>query len=813
MVSGPLADDHAVVVGISRYPRFVAEGVAENLRGPDHDALAVHDWLVDPQGGRLPPANVTLIRSADWAGAAEDEPQPASYRVQRALEALEERTRKRSGRRLYLYFSGHGFAPDLEEAAVYTAEASHRSPAHVYAHSWLRWFRKAQRFAESVLWVDACMNYQQSILAQEVTLREQVGQAVPGPAFIGVAAQTKSALELGMADGNVHGVFTWTLLLGLRGGAADERGRVTGRSLQDFLHNAMAEFLPPEVKQAASVDLQPFVRADEGLDFVRLDGVPEFAVTLRVPSARPGQHLRVWTGSPPRPVVDHALDGGDWHGALVRGLYVADVPGADLRQGFQVTGTGTVDVTVAEPGPPGRAVRGNRRFRLDFRADNPAASVVLIDHDFQRLYTETGRLVEDEVPGVYKVRTQFGKDLTTACEQIVLLDRPFEAGADAPGPMLTSAAPLRNSGATDAAHTRLFGMPGDDPDGKGAATLSIMSRYWTDPGSGNEVSGLPHPMTGLQLLTGEGSFLADLADGTEVVADDDPAAVWQRRLDPGAYTLRQTLSLGVFEGTVVVSPRWVTQIVVRRTTGLGGTFGFTSVPADVRGGTGPPSTLGALAPDDVAVFMRRSGAAIVPERDEVVEAARVALGQGRDLFAVGRGHDLRKALLEEFDDPIAGILGAHLLLRSVDGRRAARRELGPQLDRVVQRLRELVGDPHPDVEALSLRCSDDVRAVRPFSAPPVFVESWRLLVAASYRDPSLVPAAVWDRIQANTSLGPLLVWAADDQRRADHLHQLREWIDACRGPVPDEIGEAARRRGIPAAATAALWGSNAHRPS
>ena len=65
-----------------------------------------------------------------------------------------------------------------------------------------------------------------------------------------------------MPDGQVHGVFTWTLLQGLRGGAADERGRVTGESLRNFLFTVMPEFLPDYARATPpSVDLQP-VRPD-----------------------------------------------------------------------------------------------------------------------------------------------------------------------------------------------------------------------------------------------------------------------------------------------------------------------------------------------------------------------------------------------------------------------------------------------------------------------------------------------------------------------------------------------------------------------
>ena len=223
--------DYAVVVGIAKYPGLT------DLTGPDTDAQAVHDWLVDPAGGRLDEQNVELIRSAQFDPVDPRDPKPASGAVKAALVRIAAKTQQAPGNRLYLYFSGHGFAPTLEEGALFTAEASQLAPFHVYAHSWLKAFRRAGLFRDVVLWMDCCMNYQQSIMVDEADMRIAQSTRPPGPAFVGLAAQTKSALEHTMPDGKVHGVFTWTLLEVLKGGAADERGPGDRRELQG---------LPPE---------------------------------------------------------------------------------------------------------------------------------------------------------------------------------------------------------------------------------------------------------------------------------------------------------------------------------------------------------------------------------------------------------------------------------------------------------------------------------------------------------------------------------------------------------------------------------------
>ena len=267
--------DYAVVVGIAEYPGLT------NLAGPDTDAQAVYDWLVDPAGGNLERENVELIRSAQFDPIDPQDPKPASGSVKAALLRIAAKTQQAPGNRLYMYFSGHGFAPTLEEGALFTAEASQLAPFHVYAHSWLKAFRRAGMFRDVVLWMDSCMNYQQSVMPDEAEMRISRSTKPPGPAFVGLAAQTKSALEHKMADGKVHGVFTWTLLEGLRGGASDERGRVTGESLKAFLQSAMPEFLPDEVRRAAAVDLHPFVRADEGMVFTRFAALGTCQKVLR----------------------------------------------------------------------------------------------------------------------------------------------------------------------------------------------------------------------------------------------------------------------------------------------------------------------------------------------------------------------------------------------------------------------------------------------------------------------------------------------------------------------------------------------------
>lgn len=801
-------NDYAVVVGIARYPKLSGEGVAADLEGPDNDARAVYDWLVAPDGGGLHPDNVRLVRSADFEPPEPGDPQPAEAKIDEALKWIEEQTREAGGRRLYLYFSGHGFSPDLEEGALFTAEATQVSPSYVYAHAWLRWFRKAQRFREAALWMDCCMDFQQSIPVREVLMRPQLGTSVPGPVFIGLAAHTKKALERKMPDGQVHGVFTWTLLKGLTGGASDERGQVTGESLRTFLYTVMPEYMPEDARSAGLIDLQPFIRADQDMLIRVLPDRPKFQVRLSVPAAAAGRELRIWTGRPPRRVVSERLNGTQWSGGLVRGLYVAELPQAGVRQGFQVSGAGDVDVDVTLQGEKVIASDGSELFTIDVVAANPAATIAVLDYQFNRIGSATGTLRMRDMSGVYKVRVELGRDISTISDEVLLLDRDHRMGA-MPS-QLSSPAPIPGSALTHEFHEAPFaasaqrGTASGPPSGM--AAISAMSRYWTAENARNAAGrSFPHPMEGLRIVTRSGRSVGDLNRDCTVdgLGSFDPLAVWERELEPGAYFLRQALPGGrAYEGCVIAAPDWVTQIAIRR-------------PDPSR--DEPEGTLNAIG--DAAVFMRRAGGTASPDQDAAIEAARMALSQGRNLFAEDSGAELRELLLDKYQDPIAGVIGCHLILRAVTAQPSP--SLQANYDQAVANLRQLVGPDHPDVEALSLKCGDaDLRATRPFTVPPMFSHSWQLISDASYDRPELVPLELWQRVHAAAAIGSFFVWSADRKTKTAHARQLSEWIGSytrttTRGrrsaprPLPKAAREGGRRMHVPAAATIELWREHA----
>jgi hypothetical protein len=216
--------------------------------------------------------------------------------------------------------------------------------------------------------------------------------------------------------------------------------------------------------------------------------------------------------------------------------------------------------------------------------------------------------------------------------------------------------------------------------------------------------------------------------------------------------------------------------------------------------------------------------------DRVIEAARIALTQGRNLFAEGRGDQLEELLLLKCENPIAGMIGAHLVLITMAETPAPKHQA--LLDQVVMNLRNIVGNEHPDVEAVSLKASPHLQTQKVFTEPPFFRRSWQLIVEASRARPDLLDLALWDRIRATVTLGPYLVWAIDEPTRHAHLGNLVDAIEGAerlyaeppvaadgrrratrsaerQGLAADEpaagVAEAAGLRRIPAAAVRDLW--------
>jgi len=797
--------DYAIVVGIARYPALGEGGQPLDLKGPLNDVAAVVGWLTDPSGGNIPNRhpNLQVITSpppgspAPGSALTGRAATPTIVELEAAIQELdriaqENREAMRGeqvGRRLYLYMSGHGFSPSRERGCLYAANARERSGDNVHASGWLAWLQDAGYFREFVLWMDCCMNRMLFVQPRDPQLPPVNAPAPPGPTFVAFAAQRPlKAVEAAIAEdeGRAHGLFTWALLEGLRGAASDRHGRVTGRSLADWIRNAQGARLSEADRNDPEVATEPeVVREDPGLVFARGIRRRTYAVTLAFPGALPaGAEARVWTGCPARVVERFAVPAGPRALSLPPGLYVVDVPGASLRQGFEVLGPLSVSVAdrgdpVAEPADPGAM------FDLAIDPNEPAAEIFVIDDRLALVDRGAGALTTTLPFGVYKLKTRLGRGVR---EQVVMLDGPLvtDDGAALVRP-IASAVPLavsaaiheyHLSAAADAAEASLALVR----SGEGRSALTVMARVWSE--SGVSPAGA-EPWRGVSILDGGGRTILDLsASGQRTGGDGDPLAVATLAVEPGTYFLRHRLGGGpdapAVEQSVVVPPAWSVSVHILR-----------EVAPDGR----------ALLPRPrLSVVMRNPAQMFdafeqreIDEMRKSVEAAQVALGDERRVLNEG----LEALLLSRYFDPMAGIIGGHLLL--VEAERGRRRDLLP-LNALVRGLRELVGAEHPDVEALSLRCPDaTLRRTAPVRTPPMLQRSWTLLAEASWRSRRLVPASLWNRIVAAGSLPPFLVWSTDEETRAAVLRDLAATLGGAGGSRAS-LRAGARRLGLPAAA-------------
>jgi len=225
-----MQDDYAIIVGITRYPHF------SPLDAPERDARAFYDWVRSPNGGDVPEGNITLICSSLYP----EETNPTETQVDAAFRKLFVQAQKQggvTGRRLYLFFAGHGFAQELTEASLLMANADQYSYLHIPGRRYAEFFRAAAFFQELVLFADCCRNHAPRAPPKSPPFEPEFNAGARDVKYLyAYATQWSMAALEGPSSGFVQGVFTQALLQGLRN-AQDAAGRVTSESLRDFLLN------------------------------------------------------------------------------------------------------------------------------------------------------------------------------------------------------------------------------------------------------------------------------------------------------------------------------------------------------------------------------------------------------------------------------------------------------------------------------------------------------------------------------------------------------------------------------------------------
>ena len=227
---------------------------------------------------------------------------------------------------------------------------------------------------------------------------------------------------------------------------------------------------------------------------------------------------------------------------------------------------------------------------------------------------------------------------------------------------------------------------------------------------------------------------------------------------------------------------------------------------------------------DAAVFMVKIGGDRTPEEFmakhlRLTDLARQGLAQGRNPM---RPDELRDMLWAKYENPMLGIIGAHLMLRASE----------PDMDmlhEVVGNLERLVPG-HPDALALRLavnaRRNVEMAEAPVCAAPPMLSASWQIIVEQSIKWPNIAPPGslaarigfgnllgstwfVWGRerspVKNNESNGkarripaPMrlkIANSASQRSRGDDVMRFITTMDAL-SPLPRQIREVPRQENL-----------------
>ncbi|MEM9670436.1 MAG: hypothetical protein AAF950_16060 [Pseudomonadota bacterium] len=416
-----------------------------------------------------------------------------------------------------------------------------------------------------------------------------------------------------------------------------------------------------------------------------------------------------------------------------------------------------------------------RPLTLTVSSSDPLAEVSVVDGTLKVVARDTGELHAELPAGVYKIRQQLG---ARSSERTIFLREnhqhelfaPLDVGSPVPKSTIMKPSPnMQRSPSRDAG--KIVAERFDATRWQELCT-SARSAMLIESGHGSEISLFCHldaaqryDKTQEDPDGDELPFTFDLlnANGDSVV--DGPVEVELAQLDAGCYSLTVALDPGIHyltlyapgrsslvrlatQQTIVASPGWQTRI-----------YGFLSQPET--------NDLQALQVDGerISINMIRLDETPSIERMRLIETAKRVLVDGQHVdFA-----DHRSMLLEKFDDPILGLLAAHIILRPTNLKGSSRgfgREASPAiLSRVLNNLDKLLSPRHsdvpmhPDIATLLIHLGryDEKLTI---SHPPMLLASWRLLIEESLRDDE------HDLIQIDS----------DVERISTHVVSSRPWM-------------------------------------
>jgi uncharacterized caspase-like protein len=325
--------DWALVVGINSYPWV---GV-DPLEGAVHDAERFHQWVINEQGGAVDP-NQTLLLTSPAGAAAGALPRPVFSEIYQFFENLLAVLGNGSGRRLYVYLSGHGISPTVQDpvhgsvsnAALLMANAKAPNLWFNFAGNiWAKGAHDAARFREVVLIMDCCRDLKNNATSTAHCFGELVEDSKDCRLIEAYATGWASkARELPFPPANQkQGVFTHSLLEVL------SSGRMTGGLLKESVKKHLGQVLKDEKKAQ-----EPQFNPDDDLARVIFNekaDPPRTPVTIQGHPADPPL-IELWPEgadrSTPASLTDWSYHGSSWRGTLEPGQYELRLPAGGGRR-------------------------------------------------------------------------------------------------------------------------------------------------------------------------------------------------------------------------------------------------------------------------------------------------------------------------------------------------------------------------------------------------------------------------------------------------------------------------------------------------
>lgn len=235
--------DYAVVVGINKYPRH---DEYDDLKGAKRDAEIFRDWLGSPDGG-----DIRAKSRIDGHFSSRDGKQPRLDVIIESIDDLVDLQLKHGlvGRRLYMFMAGHGAGKSKSNSVLLTADhGGGNRDSYFQATKIAEMFVELGAFKEVLLFMDCCRDHESGLgPTVEYKYDPEVGGNAAEHCFGFGAIVNHQTFEKKFGN-SYHGIFSWVLMEGLKGGASNEVGEVTAGELEDYVKKQFNDLneKPPE---------------------------------------------------------------------------------------------------------------------------------------------------------------------------------------------------------------------------------------------------------------------------------------------------------------------------------------------------------------------------------------------------------------------------------------------------------------------------------------------------------------------------------------------------------------------------------------